>query len=250
MTRSNLIKFPLEQRPVTPDRGYEPDYWRSFLKERADEHECATHPLFSVLAKIEPTQRRVSGLLRNYDAHAAVLRRLLLKTATLMPEEACGFVLENVRNEYGNGDPNGRHELQLRDLALQSGVPFKRFKSERIQPGVKTFISNVGRYYYPSRYNLPVGFRPAAVAAGAITATELLAVKEFVAMQNLFVKLNLGHHIWFDHINVEVEHSDESVALALYFIERHLAIADVLYGFNGVLNANISLYDGLLEALV
>src|SRR5262245_58694831 len=76
--------------------------WTSHLKSLAGSHDCAQHPLFARLDACEPTPARIAGLLRNYDAHAGVLRRLLLKAAAIMPEKACGYILENVRNEYGN----------------------------------------------------------------------------------------------------------------------------------------------------
>jgi hypothetical protein len=223
--------------------------WKRFLREFASSHRCSCHPLFARLSVCSPTGYRVAGLLRNYDAHASVLRRLLLKAVCLMPEEACCYILENVRNEYGNGDPDCRHQLQLLDLARQSGISQEQFKTQRIATGVKAFIAQVTPLYFPVKASLPTHFRPAAVAAGAITATELLAIKEFVHMQHFFRKLGLERHIWFNHIEVENEHSDESLALALHFIARYNAAGEVMFGLNAVLDANCLLYDGLLETL-
>lgn len=221
--------------------------WKALLRDFADSHRCSSHPLFARLGACQPTASRIAGLLRNYDAHACVLRRLLLKAVCLMPEEACCFILENVRNEYGNGNPDHRHQLQLLDLAYQSGVSEEQFKSERIRAGVSAFIKAVTPLYYP--HQRAAYSRKAAIAAGAITATELLAIKEFVHMQQLFAKLGLADHIWFHHIEVEAEHSDESLALALHFITRYSAGDDVMFGLNAVLDANCLLYDGLLESL-
>ncbi len=221
--------------------------WKRLLRDFAGSHRCSSHLFFGRLSACEPTGPRIAGLLRNYDAHASVLRRLLLKAVCLMPEEACCYILENVRNEYGNGNPDHRHQLQLLDLAHQAGISDEQFKSEPILAGVKAFIKAVSPLYYPrasKAYN-----RKAAIAAGAITATELLAIKEFVHMQHLFAKLGLGNHIWFHHIEVEAEHSDESLALALHFISRYSAGDDVMFGLNAVLDANCLLYDGLLESL-
>jgi hypothetical protein len=166
-----------------------------------------------------------------------------------MPEEAVGFILENVRNEYGNGNANDRHQLQLIDVAMSAGITPEQFALAPIQPGVRAYIKTVSPYYYPLNRQWPHHYRRAAIAAGAVTATELLAIKEFEAMQRAFSKLGLGHHIWFDHVAVEVEHSDESLQLALYFIERYSAGDAVEFGMRGVLDANVLLYDGLLAAV-
>jgi hypothetical protein len=222
---------------------------KTALRQRAYGHAVAAHPLFAQLAAIEPTRAQAGAFLRNYDAHASVLRRLLLSAATVMPEEAVGYVLENVRNEYGNGDPDRRHQLQLFDLAERAGVPASQLQSCEIQPGVRRFIDKVGAFYAPpeSSHADPLG--RAAIAAGAITATELLAVREFECMQMAFGKLGLANHIWFDHVVVEAEHSDESLALALHFIERHGLTAEVEAGLDGMLALNGDLYDGLASAL-
>lgn len=218
------------------------------IKSLALNHSCARHPLFERLRKDRFDLPQVAALLRNYDAHASVLRRLLLKAATLMPEPAVGFILENVRNEYGNGDYNKAHQWQLKDLALQAGVTDDAFKAAKIEPGTKKFIQTVPRYYDPKPASA-AGFMRAAVSAGAITATEILALEEFKALQTAFGQFGLEHHIWFDHVRVEAEHTDESIQLAEYFIDQHNAVRAVEYGLNGVLEANVYLYDGLLSAV-
>jgi len=192
--------------------------------------------------------QRAGAFLRNYDAHACVLRRLLLKAAAIMPEEAVGFILENVRTEFGAGDVNGRHQLQLTDLAARAGVTDQEFKSFPIQTGIKTFIKIATRFYYPIKMPSTKHFRP-AIAAGAITATEVLAIEEFKSMQVAFSTMGLGHHIWFDHVTVEADHTAESLALAHHFMTVEKNIPAVLFGLNGVLDANVALYDGLLRAL-
>jgi hypothetical protein len=231
-------------------------------------HRCARHPLFDVLRTTFLDRQRAGAFLRNYDAHATVLRRLLLKAAAIMPEEAVGFILENVRTEFGAGDINARHQLQLIDLALKSGVTRQEFERFPIQSGIRQFIKAVTQFYYPhgsaaarlSSYKAEVvgqrtsrsaarrHYRP-AIAAGAITATEVLAIEEFKAMQLAFSTLGLQDHIWFDHVTVEADHTEESLALAQYFMTNEDDAAAVLFGLNGVLDANVSLYDGLLSSL-
>lgn len=223
--------------------------WSTRLQDLAASHACSGHELFIRLESIEPTRNRVSALLRNYDAHAGLLRRLLIKAAAIMPEEACGYVLENVRNEYGNGDPGKRHQLQLLDLARQAGVKEDQFRNEGIKPGIRSFMRQVVSLYNPRPEQCPPGLKRSAISAGAITATEFLAIKEFRYMQKFFAKLGLEHHIWFNHINVEVEHFEEASALAIYFIMEHQASQAVEHGLTGVLNANVALYDGLLDAI-
>lgn len=221
------------------------------LRHTASLHECSSHRLFDALtAPAGLTCRQLVALLKNYDVHAAVLRRLLLKAATIMPEEAVGFILENVRNEYGNGDASARHQLQLRDLASHLGCSRDQYEQLPVFPGVIKFVRSAARFYFPVPATLETGplLRP-AIAAGAITATELLAIEEFKAMQVAFAPHGLSHHIWFDHVNVEQEHSQESVALAVYFLERYGDSQAVELGLNGVLNANLDLYDGLLQAV-
>ncbi len=218
------------------------------IKDLALNHACAIHPLFSYLENNTLNVRQVAAMLRNYDAHAAVLRRLLLKAATLMPEAAVGYILENVRNEYGNGDYSKAHQWQLKDLANLAGVSDDDFNNAKIEASTKKFIQQATKYYDP-RPASSAGFMRAAIVAGAITATEILALEEFKALQVAFRRFDLQHHIWFDHINVEAEHTDESIQLAEYFIENHNAQRAVEHGLYGVLEANTWLYDGLLNAL-
>lgn len=218
------------------------------LLDIASNHKCASHPLFSALEQVSITSLKAAALLRNYDAHAGVLRRLLLKAASIMPEDAACYVLENVRNEYGNGDPAKRHELQLLDLAKQAGVTEEQFRGARIQPAVKRFIRSVVPLYYPVKGSTPVGLSRPAIASGAITATEILAVQEFKSMQKAFAKMGLASHIWFDHVTVECSHTDDSLALTAYFVQKKGAYDAVEFGLRGVLDANQDLYDGLLTA--
>jgi pyrroloquinoline quinone (PQQ) biosynthesis protein C len=218
------------------------------LRALATSHACAQHPLFERLHNDKLSLRQLGALLRNYDAHASVLRRLLLHAATIMPEEAVGYILENVRNEYGNGDPSGRHQLQLRDLATIAGIPIEEFMSIKIEDGVRDYVKQVVPLYEASLTVPPGCYRP-AISAGAITATEILAMEEFKAMQKAFAHYNLAHHEWFDHVSMEAEHANESLALALYFIERKNALESVRFGMNGMLQANCRLYDGFLNAL-
>lgn len=219
------------------------------LRQRALWHRCASHPLFEKLDNVTLTAAMAARLLRNYDAHASALRRLLLLAATIMPEEAVTYVLENVRNEYGNGNPDNRHQLQLIDVAMQAGATREMFDCATIESGVKEYIEAIKPFYYPLAAPHLDGFLRPAIASGAITATEILALEEFKHLQNAFSRLGLAHHIWFDHVTVEMEHADESLALALHFIEHYGAVNEVEHGLDAVLNANLSLYDGLLAAL-
>lgn len=219
------------------------------LIAQARSHPCSHHELFAALEAVELNGARAGNLLRNYDAHASVLRRLLLKACTLMPEPAVGFILENVRNEYGNGDYATNHQQQLKQVAIAAGCSEKQFASVRLTPGIRRFVKEVGRYYYPlGQRGFGDLYKP-AIAAGAITGTELLAVEEFRAMHVAFTRMGCGHHVWFNHVLLEQEHMDESVALAVYFAERHDAFDAVQVGLQGVLDANLHLYDGLLSAL-
>jgi hypothetical protein len=217
-------------------------------REIAAKHPCASHPLFEYLDRTKLNHEQIRGFLANYDAHASLLRRLLLKAATIMPEEAVGYILENVRNEYGNGNPDHRHQLQLFDLSIRAGVSVEELEKTPIQPGVQKYMELVPQYYFPQISESDTGSIAAAISAGAITATEILAIEEFRHMQNSFVHHGLEHHIWFDHVTVEVEHSDESVALAVFFSDTEDGVESVLVGLNSVLNANMHLYDGLLAA--
>ena len=219
------------------------------LKNLALSHSCAKHALFDYLRSQKLEVRQTGAMLRNYDAHASVLRRLLLKAVALMPEPAVGFILENVRNEYGNGDYSKAHQWQLKDLAQQAGVTDDAFNAAEIEAGTRKFIQTAAKYYDPNPSS-SVGLMRAAISAGAITATEILALEEFRALQVAFRQFGLEHHIWFDHVSVEAEHSDESIQLAEYFIDNHNAAKAVEHGLNGVLQANVFLYDGLLDSLI
>lgn len=225
------------------------DVAKERLLALAAEHPCSRHPLFEALENTKLTIRQAGRLLKNYDAHASVLRRLLLKAATFMPEAAVGYVLENVRNEYGNGDYSKNHQFQLQDVAWRTGVSKHDYAVIPVESGIKRFITEATFYYSPGCGSLPEGMMKAAVAAGAITATEILAIKEFRQLQHAFRAFELEHHIWFHHVAIEEEHTDESLALALYFIEHHHADDSVEYGLRGVLDANMFLYDGLLTCI-
>jgi pyrroloquinoline quinone (PQQ) biosynthesis protein C len=216
------------------------------LRRLAESHACAKHPLFDRLGQGKLSVTQAAAVLRNYDAHASVLRRLLLQAATLMPDPAVGFVLENVRNEYGNGNYACNHQGQLLDVAAKAGVSPAMWQAAPMQAGVERFIESVSRLYYPSEQT-PLR---EAVAAGAITATELLAIEEFAALQKAFAHFGLSNHVWFDHVLIEQEHSDESLLLALHFMDSSDGLAAVERGMNAVLTANLDLYDGLLAAAV
>lgn len=222
--------------------------WIEALSELARQHPSSSHPLFACLESSNPTKGQVAHLLKNYDAHASVLRRLLLRAASIMPEDAVGFILENVRNEYGNGINSHRHQLQLLDLVNSSGITASEFKATPVCPKVKIYIQRITQLYYPLKSCFPRSYFRPAIAAGAITATELMAVYEFKAMQQAFAKLGLEHHIWFDHVKTEIDHADESLELALCFIENYRCQKEIILGLTEVLDANYSLYDGLLGA--
>lgn len=229
------------------------------LRNFANKHAAFNHPLFATLRAKEITLSCAGRLLKNYDAHASHLRRLLLKAATIMPESAVGFILENVRNEYGNGIDSERHQLQLQDVAFSAGVSREDYRTYSIEKSVKTFIKTVTPLYFPIAQHTAKhsprfkeqtsALSKAAIAAGAITATELMAVEEFRALQIAFKQFDLQDHIWFDHVRVEEEHSSDSIALALYFLSRHKSYEAVEFGLMGVLDANIHLYDGLLATI-
>jgi len=220
------------------------------LQSAALKHRCAAHPFFSYLQDCHLNRAQVAALLKNYDAHASVLRRLLLKAATIMPDEAVGYILENVRNEYGNGSVENRHQLQLKDLASRAGVSDKEWASVSIESGVRSFIKKATSLYYPLKHKGASSYYKPAIAAGAITATEILALEEFRAMLKPFSKLGLADHVWFDHLLVEQEHTQESLDLASYFSKDSKALAAVRYGFESMLAATVDLYDGLLSALL
>ena len=219
-----------------------------YLVEMAQGHDCFSHPLFEHLRSESLTGRQAVALLFDYDAHASLLRRLLLKAAACMPEPAVGFILENVRNEYGNGSFERCHQGQLRDLIERvSRRCSVDFTSSPVSSGVRRYLGRVVRYYSPGAADTPSGFYRPAIVAGAITATEIMAIEEFKALQIAFKQFGLEHHRWFDHVEVECEHSDESLALAEYFLDSRHAHDAVEFGFSGTLAANSSLYDGLLE---
>ena len=220
------------------------------LRSIAAEHPCSHHRLFGELESVRLTVAQSTCLLRNYDAHASVLRRYLLRAAAIMPEEAVPLVLENVRNEYGNGDYSKNHQDQLRDLAYKCGVSKTTFLQAKVESGIKAFIKDARRFYCPKKGLHDSTLKIPAIVAGAITATEILAVKEFSFLQKAYRSLNLDRHHWFHHVTIELEHQDESVALAKYFQERHDAANSVEFGLKGILDANIHLYDGLLAALL
>jgi len=221
------------------------------LLSLVEQHASATHPFFDYLRNHQLSAKQAAGLLRNYDAHATVLRRLLLKAATAMPEAAVTYILENVRNEYGNGQPEGRHQLQLKSLAEQAGVTPEAFARAPIEPGVRQYIQEIVPLYTACKKRMPKGLYRPAVTAGAITATELMALEEFRAMQLAFRQKALTEHVWFDHVNVEAEHAFESLSLALFFVNHNQSsgLDSLRYGMLGVLDANCRLYDGLLKAV-
>lgn len=220
------------------------------LRVLAAAHPCSSHRLFDVLESVTMDLGQVASLLRNYDAHASVLRRYLLRAAAIMPEEAVPLVLENVRNEYGNGDYQRNHQGQLRDLAYKCGLQESVYMAARIEDGIKRFIKEAMRFYCPKRSYFLEHLKMPAIVAGAITATEILAVKEFAMLQKAFAHLGLAEHHWFHHVTIEEEHRDESVALAIYFTEKYSAFESVKVGLMGVLDANVHLYDGLLSSLL
>ena len=232
-----------------PNPEFPREHWVELLKSLTSHHPSSSHPLFAYLNICELTSAQIARLLRNYDAHASVLRRLLLKASCIMPEKAVGFILENVRNEYGNGNGNHRHQLQLIDLADKCGVSKYDFATAKISPGIKRYISQITPLYWPLKSKIPKSYFRPAIAAGAITATELMAIQEFKSMQCAFTKLGLGQHVWFDHVNSEVEHADGSLDLALSFIDEYHKQEEVIFGINAVLKANLSLYDGLFAVL-
>jgi pyrroloquinoline quinone (PQQ) biosynthesis protein C len=235
------------------------------LRSIAERHPCWQHPFFAYLESGNVRAAQLASLLKNYDAHAGLLRRLLLQAASIMPEEAAGFVLENIRNEYGNGNSDHRHQLQLLDVAAKIGASQEQLDTIPLAKGVLQYIATIPAYYAPSQsFNvlnsqdmLQAGtlnfaednINAAAFSAGAITATEIMAINEFKSMQKTFAQFGLENHIWFNHVTVEVEHSDESIDLAYYFVAKHNKETQVLNGFTKVLDANIHLYEGFLSSM-
>lgn len=232
-----------------PVDGTAHDVSRS-LQQLVKQHPCSSHKMFWFLPQSILSLTQVAALLRNYDAHATILRRLLLQAATRMPEPAVGFVLENVRNEYGNGNYARNHQAQLKDVVYLAGVSEELFQKQPVMPGVQSFMDKVGAFYFPEARQIPSGLEAAATAAGAITATEMLAIEEFRCLQKVFAEFNLDKHIWFDHVLIEQEHWQESLALVMHFLRAPEAVASVEYGLQGVLDANVDLYDGLIAAVV
>lgn len=216
------------------------------LLDIAEQHPCSRHPLFEYLEANQLSNKQVAALLRNYDAHASVLRRLLLSAAAIMPEHAVPFVLENVRNEYGNGDYSRNHQDQLRDLVWSCGISREEFFQSKVQKGISLFIQAATSFYSAKSSG---GMKTAAIVAGAITATEILAIKEFTYIQKPFFERGLQHHIWFHHLTIEEEHTDESLMLARCFESSPAGVKGVEFGLSGILDANLNLYDGLLAAL-
>lgn len=216
------------------------------------EHPCASHKWFELMtqSKIEPD--KLLSLLINYDAHATLLRRLLLKSATIMPEAAVGFILENVRTEYGSGDYSKAHQLQLFDLINKLSSMFEVELSpvvRELKPGVRQYLEEISTFYFPEQ-ELNESMDLPSIAAGAITATEVLAMKEFVVMQKAFSHYGLDDHIWFNHVEVEQEHAGDSLNLVEYFLNSDTrTFESIEFGIGGVLMCNTSLYDGFQETL-
>lgn len=214
----------------------------SYLRDLASAHAVSRHEF---LTNLQLNQKQAIQLLSNYDAHATLLRRLLLLAASRMPEPAVGFILENVRNEYGNGDFRDCHQGQLRDLIKHLSKQTNDAISNKVSSGVRSYMKKVTQFYLPEP---ECGYYKPAVIAGAISATEIMAMEEFKSLFKAFHRFGLENHRWFDHINVEIEHSDEALMLAEHFLQKSKNQKAVEYGFNGVLAANIHLYDGLLES--
>jgi len=218
----------------------------SYLRDLAKNHAASRHPF---LQGPRLSARQAINLLFNYDAHASLLRRLLLNAAGKMPEPAVGFILENVRNEYGNGNYDHCHQGQLRDLMFKLAMLAPGVHPDRISSGVRAYMKAVVEFYDPTNAETnDNGFYLPAVIAGAISATEIMALDEFRSLFQTFHDFKLQKHIWFDHVTVEAEHTDEALALAEYFLASASAKKAVEYGFNGVLDANCHLYDGLMES--
>lgn len=216
----------------------------SYLRDLAKEHEASRHPF---LQNPSLNARQAINVLFNYDAHASLLRRLLLNAAGKMPEAAVGFILENVRNEYGNGDYKNCHQQQLRDLITKLTGMEPGYNAQKVSRGVRQYMKLVVDYYDPEE-NTSNNYYLPAVIAGAISATEIMALDEFRSLHQTFHTFNLENHIWFDHVTVEAEHSDEALCLAEFFLVKNNHKKAVEYGFRGVLDANCYLYDGLMES--
>lgn len=217
----------------------------SYLRDLAKNHAVSRHPF---LQSPRLSARQAIHVLFNYDAHASLLRRLLLNAAGKMPEPAVGFILENVRNEYGNGNYDQCHQGQLRDLMFKLAYKAPGVHPDKVSDGVRKYMKAVVDYYDPTSANGTSEFYLPAVIAGAISATEIMALDEFRSLYKTFHDFKLEKHIWFDHVTVEAEHSDEALALAEYFLSNSDSKKAVEYGFLGVLDANCHLYDGLMES--
>lgn len=217
----------------------------SYLRDLAIGHEVFSHPF---LQSPDLSAEQALHVLFNYDAHASLLRRLLLNAAGKMPEPAVGFILENVRNEYGNGQYSNCHQGQLHDLMQKLSRLAPLAKVQQVSNGIRQYMRMVVEYYDPKSDTSCSDFYLPAVIAGAISATEIMALDEFRSLHKTFHKFNLQTHIWFDHVTVEAEHSDEALCLAEYFLAKNEHKKAVEYGFNGVLDANRYLYDGLMES--
>lgn len=166
-----------------------------------------------------------------------------------MPDPAVNFVLENVRNEYGNGNYQNNHQNQLLDLAWKAGISQEMFYSSPIKNGTKRFILEAPKYYFPSS-KAKNEIQRGAMSAGAITATELLALEEFKALHVAFSRIGQADHIWFHHVTIEDDHSTESIALINFFNSSgEENINYVERGLVGILDATVLLYDGLLESM-
>jgi hypothetical protein len=217
----------------------------SYLRDLAKDHVASRHPF---LQAPRLSAKQAIHLLFNYDAHASLLRRLLLNAAGKMPEPAVGFILENVRNEYGNGNYDHCHQGQLRDLMFKLARLAPGVHPDKVSSGVRAYMKAVVEFYDPTNYETTTDFYLPAVIAGAISATEIMALGEFRSLHQTFHDFKLEKHIWFDHVTVEAEHTDEALALAEYFLSSDKAKKAVEYGFKGVLDANCHLYDGLMES--
>lgn len=224
------------------------------LKRLILEHPIIEHDWFKILHEERVDPERLIKLLFNYDAHAALLRRLLLKACVLMPEGAVGFVLENVRTEYGSGDYSKAHHFQILDLIKKLGETCKVDTDDslkEISQGVHQYMLEVPSFFSPEELEPEEGMYAPCVSAGAILATEVLAELEFKALQHAFKPFGLHEHIWFNHLTVEKEHADESFNLALYFLnEDDRCMESLEFGIGGILMCNSSLYNGFLDVVV
>ena len=225
------------------------------LKSLILEHPCANHEWFKLMEETQIRPEKLVRFLINYDVHATLLRRLLLKAACIMPEPAVGYILENVRTEYGSGDYKKAHQLQLLDLLKTLAIKFNiqvEGEVKKVSEGVRQYLNEIPAFYIPDEESTDGvnTFEAQAISAGAIGATELLAMKEFSSMKRAFDVYSLGDHIWFDHVRHEKEHAEDSFDLIKYFLQLDESNTESIeLGIGGVLMCNTSLYDGFLEAL-